>query len=240
MEKLQDLRLDAGAPAPDPSNRYADDLEAAKLGQRFFFDRRFSANGAVSCATCHVPAKDYQDGLPVARGIGTTARRTMPIVGVAGSPWLFWDGRKDSLWAQALGPLESPVEHGGDRAQDVRLIAGSYRSEYERLFGALPDLTGLPEHAGPNATDQRWDAWEAVPATTREGTNRVFANMGKAIAAYERRLRPGVSRFDRYVDAVLRGDAPSAAGAGDSGDSGPAPEETEHLLSDMTQLDKSL
>lgn len=211
-EQLRDLRITDVAPAADPSNRYADDLDAAKLGRRFFFDRRFSANGAVSCATCHVPANDFQDGLPLARGVGTTARRTMPIAGVASSPWLFWDGRKDSLWAQALGPLESPVEHGGDRAQYVQVIATSYGAEYAQVFGALPELTGLPAHASPNATDQRWDAWEALPGTTREATNRVFANMGKAIAAYERRLRPGPSRLDRYVDAVLRGDTASASG----------------------------
>ena len=39
----------------------------------------------------------------------------MTLVGVAYSPWSFWDGRKDSLWAQALEPLESPLEHGGTR-----------------------------------------------------------------------------------------------------------------------------
>ena len=41
----------------------------------------------------------------LAQGVGTTNRRTMTIVGTAYSPWLFWDGRKDSQWAQALGPL---------------------------------------------------------------------------------------------------------------------------------------
>ena len=60
------------------------------------------------------------------------SRRTMPIVGSGHSPWLFWDGRKDSLWSQALGPFEDAVEHGGNRARyaslhevaatDVRLI----------------------------------------------------------------------------------------------------------------------
>jgi len=44
----------------------------------------------------------------------------MPIAGMAHTPFLFWDGRKDSQWAQALGPLESPVEHGGNRTQIER------------------------------------------------------------------------------------------------------------------------
>jgi cytochrome c peroxidase len=64
----------------------------------------------------------------------------MPIAGAAYSPWLFWDGRKDSLWAQALGPLEIPVEHGGSRTQYAHLIDQSYRAAYEALFGPLPNL----------------------------------------------------------------------------------------------------
>jgi cytochrome c peroxidase len=97
----------------DPTNRVADDPRAAEFGRKLFFDTRLSANGQVSCATCHIPEKGFQDGTPLAQGIGVTNRRTMPIAGMAHSPFLFWDGRKDSLWAQALGPLESPVEHGG-------------------------------------------------------------------------------------------------------------------------------
>src|SRR5690606_38791054 len=85
---------------PDPSNRYADDPQAAAFGQQLFFDTRFSANGQVACATCHLPDRLFQDDLPLAQGIGTTTRRTMTILGIAYSPWLFWDGRKDSLWAQ--------------------------------------------------------------------------------------------------------------------------------------------
>lgn len=207
---LRELRLAEGPAAPDPSNRYADSEEAARLGQRFFFDARFSSNGAVSCATCHVPGKDFQDGTPLARGVGTTGRRTMPIAGMDASPWLFWDGRKDSLWSQALGPLESPVEHGGDRAQYVHLISTHYRRDYARIFGALPDLTGVPEHASPNGPEAVQAAWARMAPAQQDAVNRVFANLGKAIAAYERRLQPGVSRFDRYVDAVLEGDRTAA------------------------------
>src|SRR5688572_17830476 len=98
-----------GKPAADPSNRFADSQAAAQLGHRLFFDARLSSNGQVSCATCHNPGAEFQDGIPLAKGVGTTDRRTMPVAGTAFSPFLFWDGRKDSQWAQALGPLESPV-----------------------------------------------------------------------------------------------------------------------------------
>ena len=87
-----------------PEQPRADDPRAAEFGRRLFFDPRVSANGQVSCATCHVPERACQHGIPLGRGVGVTNRRTMPIAGMAHSPFLFWDGRKDSLWAQAVGP----------------------------------------------------------------------------------------------------------------------------------------
>jgi cytochrome c peroxidase len=168
---------------PDPGNRVADDERAARLGQHLFFDTRLSANGAVSCATCHQPERRFTDGLPKGRGLGLSRRNTRSIVGVAYSPWLYWDGRKDSLWSQALSPIEDPAEHGFSRAEVVELVTGDalYRAEFEALFGALP--------AGDAAAD----------------VDRAFANVGKAIAAYERRLLPGPSRFDDYVAALRAG-----------------------------------
>ena len=192
---------------PDPSNRYADDSAAVALGHELFFDTRLSANGKVSCATCHVASAEFQDSKPLAEGVGITARRTMPIAGTAHSPWLFWDGRSDSQWAQALGPLESAVEHGGNRTQFAHTIAAHYRSRYESVFGALPSLAGLPAHAGPVADSSASAAWRRIPAARREDITRVYANIGKAIAAYERRIAFAPSRFDRYVDAELGGRA---------------------------------
>ena len=211
LAALADLRLTTEQPRPDPTNRHADDADAARLGQRLFFDRRLSANGTVSCASCHDPVRKFQDGLPLAKGLGTTVRRTMPIAGTAASPWLFWDGRKDSLWSQALGPLESGVEHGSNRVQIARLAAQAYREPYERVFGPLPDLGGLPADATPAGSGDLRGAWERIPPGQQDAVNRVFANVGKAIEAYERRLQPGETRFDRYVDAVQRGDADGAA-----------------------------
>ncbi len=191
---------------PDPSNRYADNAQAAAFGQRLFFDTRLSANGTIACATCHAPQQGFQDGKPLSQGIGTTNRRAMTIVGTAYSPWLFWDGRKDSQWAQALGPLESAVEHGGNRTRYAHLIAGSDRAAYEALFGPLPDTTLLPPSAGPVADPTARAAWDGMRAADRDAITRFYANMGKAIAAYERTIMPGPSRFDAYVQAVLNND----------------------------------
>jgi cytochrome c peroxidase len=188
---------------PDPTNRYADDPSAVALGKKLFFDARLSSTGEVSCATCHLPGRQFQDDRPLGEGVGTTNRRTMPIAGTAYSSWMFWDGRKDSQWSQALGPLESPVEHGGSRGLYARLIADHYAEEYELVFGALPNLSHVPRNAGPVADPTARAAWEAMAEADQEAVNRVFANLGKAIAAYERRLQPGPGRFDRYVELLI-------------------------------------
>ena len=190
---------------PDPTNRVADDPRAADLGRRLFFDTRLSSNGRVACSTCHQPDRGFQDGIALAIGVGTTARRAMPLAGTARSPFLFWDGRKDSLWAQALGPLESSVEHGGTRAQYAHVVADAYAREYEQLFGALPNLSGVPRLAGPIADREGALAWSALGSAQRDDVTRVFVNIGKAIAAYERRIDFGASRFDKYVAAVTTG-----------------------------------
>ena len=179
LESLPDL-------PPDPSNAVADNPAAAEFGRQLFFDTRLSSNGGISCATCHQQERRFTDGLQKAQAIGTTARHTPSIVGAAYSPWQFWDGRRDSLWSQALAPLEDANEHGTDRTIVLGLIAEdeSYRTAYELLFGGLPDGMG---------TDP---VLLAV----------AFANVGKAIAAFERTLMPTASRFDDYVQAVVDDD----------------------------------
>ena len=205
-EVLKSLSLASLGPLPaDPSNRFADDPRAAALGERLFSDTRLSGNGKVSCATCHVASREFQDGTPLAQGVGTTDRRTMPIAGTAHGAWFFWDGRTDSQWSQALGPLESAVEHGGTRTQYAHAMAAHYREEYESVFGALPDLEGLPAQAGPVA-DTTWRAaWSRIPAARQDQISRVYANIGKAIEAFERRIGFTPTRFDRYVERELAG-----------------------------------
>jgi cytochrome c peroxidase len=198
---------------PDPTNAVADKPAAAALGHKLFFDTRFSATGDVSCATCHKPESQFQDDLPLGVGIGVMNRRTMPIAGTAYSPWLFWDGRKDSQWAQALGPWESPIEHGGNRTMYAHLIAAHYKTDYETLFGPLPDLADprrFPASAGPMEEPAARQAWQQMDSEDREAITHVYVNMGKSVAAYERRIMPGPARFDRYVEATLKGDRAAA------------------------------
>ena len=208
---IASLSLSALPPLPaDPSNRFADDPAAAAFGATLFFDQRLSRDGNVSCGTCHLIDRQFQDDLPLARGVGVSNRRTMPLAGVAWSPWLFWDGRRDSLWAQALTPLEDQREHAGTRAAYAHLIAEHFFERYQRIFGPLPDLSGVPGSAGPLGADADKAAWQSMSEAQKSDVDSVFANIGKAIAAFERSIVPEETRFDRFAQALASGASPAA------------------------------
>ncbi len=196
---------------PDPSNRYADDPRAIALGRLIFFDTRFSLNQKISCATCHRAELAFADGLTTARGIGESRRNTPGLIGAAWQTWYFWDGRRDSLWAQALTPFEAPHEMGVTRVEVVRTVAADagYRRRYETLFGALPsEVLGaeMPQRAGPIGDAATVSQWRLLPDELRRRINIAFANIGKSIAAYERTLAPMPTRFDRYAASLAKGD----------------------------------
>ncbi len=199
-----------GDPPRSPSNRVADDPRAARLGERLFFDPRLSRNGRVACSSCHDPRHYFTDQRATSVGLGPSQRNAPTIVGAAFSPWQFWDGRRDSLWAQALAPLETASEMGSSRLAVVRYVTqdGPYALAYRELFGeaiGLADRSRFPEHAGPFGSKEERRAWGRLSAVEREAIDGAFANIGKSIAAYERTLLPEPSPFDRYVAALSSG-----------------------------------
>lgn len=208
---LESLAIRALPPTPaQASNRVADDPLAAELGHRLFFDPGLSRNRQVSCATCHVPELLFTDGRATSRGIADLARNAPTLVGAAHSPWMFWDGRRDSLWAQALAPLEAAAEMGTTRLAVVRHVAGDPKlaALYERLFGPLPAQARSErwaQSAGPFGDRDERAAWQRMSTEDRLAIDRAFAQVGKALAAYERLLQPGESRFDRYVAELRTG-----------------------------------
>ncbi|MFM1896426.1 MAG: hypothetical protein RLZZ385_1500 [Pseudomonadota bacterium] len=205
---LETLSLDRLPPPPiDPSNRVADDPRAAALGARLFFDTRLSSTGELSCATCHQPDRWFTDGRKLGMGTAEGDRHTMGLLGVAYSPWHYWDGRKDSLWSQALEPLENPLEHATTRTAVARLISNDphYRPAFEDLFGALPDLNDserFPAQASPLGSESQQRSWWAMTAADQHQVSRVFSQVGKVLAAYERQLLPGRAPLDDYLQAV--------------------------------------
>ena len=70
--------------------------------------------------------------------------------------WMFYDGRADSLWSQALDPTEAPNEYGSSRLFIAHTIAQYYQPQYEAIFGPMPpldDTTRFPPSGMPGDPD---------------------------------------------------------------------------------------
>jgi cytochrome c peroxidase len=150
----------------------------------------------------------FTDGLKLAVGAGVGDRHTPSLVGLSYSPWFYWDGRKDSQWAQALAPLEAKHEHATTRSDLARLIKSdaNYASLYEAAFGNLPKFE-IPANASPLGDDSERAAWLSLSDDEQHSISKVFANIGKSLAAYQRKLLPGRARFDDYAERMLGDDS---------------------------------
>ena len=208
-------------PAPDPSNAVADDPRAARLGEALFFDPRLSIDGRRSCATCHDPARHWSDGLAASAPGARFPRNAPSLWNTAYNRWYGWDGRADSAWAQALLPLEADSEMGSNRLRLLHLVRSdpALAAAYSELFGPLPegadDPRRFPADARPSPDspdDPLQQAWASMREEDRQEANRVFSDIGKAIAAFERRLVVRDTALDRFVAALRSGDAPPPAG----------------------------
>src|SRR6266487_4432731 len=189
-------------PAPDPTNSVSGNCLAIDFGRNLFFDVRLSRDGYRSCASCHIPEEGWADGRAVAFA-PRVLRNTPSIWNVTYNRWFFWDGRADSLWAQAAGPIEAAAELNLDRMELALRIAteADLRREYEALFGPLPDLG----QAGESKTGS--NAAQILASGRRDAATRILVNVAKAIAAFEETLTSGDATFDRFVESLRAGDA---------------------------------
>jgi cytochrome c peroxidase len=112
-----------------------------ELGRQLYFDTRLSADSTVSCASCHDPASGYTAHTPTGVGIGgQKGGRNSPVsFNRILSAAQFWDGRADSLEAQAVGPIANPIEMGFTHEGVVERLRGipAYRRQFDKVFGEL-------------------------------------------------------------------------------------------------------
>lgn len=145
------------------------DSERAAIGRRLFHDPRLSANGSVSCASCHdlgrggVDQRDYSVGFSGKR----TGVNAPTVLNAALNFRQFWNGRADSLEAQVDMVIRNPVEMGSQWADVVAKVAqdARYKEDFARAY--------------------------------KDGVTQ--ANIQNAIATFERTLITPNSRFDRYL-----------------------------------------
>jgi len=121
----------------------ANPLSRAKieLGRQLYFDPRLSADATVSCASCHNPSEGYSAHTKTGVGIrGQQGGRNSPVsFNRILSGKQFWDGRVDSLEAQAVGPIANPIEMGFTHEGVVKRLGAIpvYRRQFEAVFGDL-------------------------------------------------------------------------------------------------------
>jgi cytochrome c peroxidase len=196
-------------PPPDTTNAWADDPAAAWLGQWLFYDVGLSQSGETSCASCHSPDQGFSDERRLSEEAGVTARHAQHVRNSAHGWFLFWDGRCDSQWCQALGPIEDDSEMAFTRLQVAHRIAGDPQLAvaYEGIFGGLPDLADgarFPAEGRPRPNDPTHPdhvAWQSMAADDQAAVNTLYAHVGKAIAAYERLLVSRDAPLDAFVEA---------------------------------------
>lgn len=166
--KLEDL---PNAPTP----------QSVRLGKWLFYDTRLSADGSISCASCHMPDHAFSEPNPVSTGIGgQKGGRKAP--GFANQAWtlyphFFWDGRAASLEEQAKGPIINPIEMGFENhdvmISNLQKVQG-YKPYFKEVFGD-----------------------EQI----------TIDRIAKAIADYERTRFSGNSKWDRWMANPDEGDA---------------------------------
>jgi len=143
--------------------------EKRELGRLLYYDTRLSADGTVSCASCHAPEHAFTDNKAVSSGIkAQLGGRSAPTVfNRAYSLAQFWDGRAKSLEDQAGGPMANAIEMGNTHEAVVNALRGiaGYRTMFKKVFGS--EEFGIEE-------------------------------VTKAIATYERTVLSGNSPYDRY------------------------------------------
>jgi cytochrome c peroxidase len=172
-------------PQPDPSSRVSGNATAAAFGAQLFFDARLSVNGQVSCASCHVPGYGWSDQRARAVGLSETRRNTPSVLNSAFNRWFGWSGASDSLWAASLRPLLDPLEMGNAERHAANVVRSDPQLAcgYRQVFGRVP-----------GGEDER-----------------LFVEIGKALAAFQETLITGRTPFDDFRDALARNDKVAAA-----------------------------
>ncbi|HEY2408688.1 MAG TPA: cytochrome c peroxidase [Polyangiaceae bacterium] len=232
-------------PPADASNQFADNPQAATLGKQLFSDTSFSGplldsdndgsagslgrvgeTGKVACASCHLPSGGFSDTRSFQRqislGAGWGRRRAPSLLDVGQARLLMWDGRRDALYNQPFGPIESVVEMNSSRLFAAEQIFHTYKDEYEALFGAMPalddssqfpalsaQLTGCQPLNRTSPSPKCDGTFHGIPGDQAEfdgmspanqlAVTRVIVNAGKALGAYERTLSCGSSPFDAWM-----------------------------------------
>ena len=177
--------------ATDPTNRASGKRAAIELGEKLFFDTRLSASGKFSCGTCHVPERNWTDNLVRGRAVSEVDRNTPTLMNVRLGRWFGWGGAADSLWSQSLRPILDARELGASPTHVAQLVRTDEQMacRYRHTFGKPP-----------GADD-----------------DEVLVGVAKALAAFQETFESPPTPFDRFRNALARGEKSTYSDAAQRG-----------------------
>ena len=200
----------------DPTNAFADSAAAAALGQRLFFDEKFSGaltadsdlgttgdTQKVSCKSCHDGAAlDDTRSNPdtVSKGTGLHTRNSPPLANSSYYTWTNWGGRFSAQWELPLAVAENGAIMNGNRLAIAHRIFDVYKNDYEAVFGTMTAAIGTDAARFPATGKPTVAAFDGMAADDKVIINRILVNYSKAIAAYMRKLVSPEAAFDKFMD----------------------------------------
>ena len=142
------------------------------LGRKLYFEPKLSADGTVSCATCHDVTRGVSDQQPTSEGIGGQfgTKNSPTVMNITLLHTMFWDGRSPTVDHQAMQPIINPIEMGMEENEAVIIAGIKDDPEYQKMF---------------------------LEAYSREVN---YQDIGRAIATFERTLNFLDSPFRHYLN----------------------------------------
>jgi cytochrome c peroxidase len=172
--ELAALKAEYKRPGPRPIENAA----LVELGRLLFWDPRLSASGNTTCASCHDPKLGWATREPFSRNDSgkLTSRKSQSLIGIGHmqAP-VGWDGRNDSLEAQAKTSIATGSMSMRETATPVKL---------EVIEARIRDVP----------------AYAKIFESARPGVPLDIDDIVKAVAAYERTMEPGIAPFDRWIE----------------------------------------
>ena len=165
----------------DAGNPVSGSKEAITFGEALFFEKRLSPGSKFACNTCHVPERNWTDNRTRGAAIAEVDRNTPTLMNLRLARSFGWSGASDSLAVQSVRPILDARELGATPHHVAELVRSdeNLACRYRKAFGAPPSPTD---------------------------DNAVLADVGKALAALVETFESPSTPFDRFRDALARGE----------------------------------
>ena len=165
----------------DPSNPVSGNKEAIVFGEVLFFEKRLSPGRKVACNTCHVPERNWTDNRNRGAALAEVERNTPTLMNLRLARLFGWSGASDRLSVQSVRPILDPRELGATPHHVAELVRSDadLACRYRKAFGAPP---------------------------SRTDDKAVLADVGQALAALVETFETPPTPFDRFRDALARGE----------------------------------